>query len=304
MMGTTGVRIFNNMLSAAGNFGSGVVSVLTQLAPLADWAAAGFKRMGQAFNSWAQSSAGQEAIKSFVEYTKQNLPLIGQIFGNTFKGIFNLMKAFAPNTHSILVSLAQMSEKFASWSATVAQSDGFKKFMDYINTNGPKLISLLGNIIQIIINVGTAMAPLAAAVLDVAIAITDFIAKLTEAHPAIGMLLGLIATLAGVFMTLGPPILGVIDFIGTFIKVFTGAGTVIEALMSVASALAPVFEAIGVAIAAIDAPILLIIAGVAALIAIFVALWNSSSVLRNAVIGAWNAIKSAVGSAIQAVIGF
>ena len=50
MMGTTGVRIFNNMLSAAGNFGSGVVSVLTQLAPLADWAAAGFKRMGQAFN--------------------------------------------------------------------------------------------------------------------------------------------------------------------------------------------------------------------------------------------------------------
>ena len=45
-------------------------------------------------------------------------------------------------------------------------------------------------------------------------------------------------------MTLGPPILGVIDFIGTFIKVFTGAGTVIEALMSVASALAPVFEAI------------------------------------------------------------
>ena len=36
------------------------------------------------------------------------------------------MKAFAPNTHSILESLAQMSEKFASWSATVAQSDGFK----------------------------------------------------------------------------------------------------------------------------------------------------------------------------------
>ena len=114
--------------------------------------------------------------------------------------------------------------------------------MDYINTNGPKLITLLGNIIKIIINVGTAMAPLAAAVLDVAVAITDFIAKLTEAHPAIGILLGLIATLAGVFMTLGPPILGVIDFIGTFIKVFTGAGTVIEALMSVASALAPVLK--------------------------------------------------------------
>ena len=43
MMGTTGVRIFNNMLSAAGQFGSGIISVLTQLAPLAEWVSAGFK---------------------------------------------------------------------------------------------------------------------------------------------------------------------------------------------------------------------------------------------------------------------
>ena len=46
MMGTTGVRIFNNMLSATGQFGSGIISVLTQLAPLAEWVSAGFKKMG------------------------------------------------------------------------------------------------------------------------------------------------------------------------------------------------------------------------------------------------------------------
>ena len=43
MMGTTGVRIFNNMLDAAGSFGSGLVSVLTQIAPLAEWVSQGFK---------------------------------------------------------------------------------------------------------------------------------------------------------------------------------------------------------------------------------------------------------------------
>ena len=78
MMGTTGVRIFNNMLSAAGQFGSGIISVLTQLHHLPN----GFpqaSKMGAAFNQWAQSTKGQEAIKSFIEYTKQNLPLIGQI---------------------------------------------------------------------------------------------------------------------------------------------------------------------------------------------------------------------------------
>ena len=44
MMGTTGVRIFNNMLDAAGSFGSGLVSVLTQIAPLAEWVSQGFKK--------------------------------------------------------------------------------------------------------------------------------------------------------------------------------------------------------------------------------------------------------------------
>ncbi|WP_145461893.1 hypothetical protein, partial [Staphylococcus saprophyticus] len=41
MMGTTGVRIFNNMLKAAGGFGSGLISVLTQLAPLTEWVSKG-----------------------------------------------------------------------------------------------------------------------------------------------------------------------------------------------------------------------------------------------------------------------
>ena len=183
--------------------------------------------MGQAFNEWAQSVEGQNAIKSFIEYTKQNLPLIGQIFGSTFKGIFNLMKAFAPNTHLVLQGLADMANQFEQWSATIAESDGFKKFIEYVQENGPKLIQLLGNIINIIINVATAMAPFAAAVLDVAIAMTDFIEKLTEAHPAIGIMLGLIATLAGIFMTLGPPILGAIDFIGTFVSSIGGLSGVI-----------------------------------------------------------------------------
>ena len=204
MMGTTGVRIFNNMLDAAGSFGSGLVSVLTQIAPLAEWVSQGFKKMGQAFNEWAQSVEGQNAIKSFIEYTKQNLPLIGQIFGSTFRGIFNLMKAFAPNTHLVLQGLADMAKQFEQWSSTIAESDGFKKFIEYVQENGPKLIQLIGNIIRILINVGVAMAPLASVVLNVALAITKFISKLTEASPIIGMIIGIVATLAGILMALAP----------------------------------------------------------------------------------------------------
>nr|WP_277952375.1 hypothetical protein [Staphylococcus hominis] len=302
MMGTTGVRIFNNMLEAAGSFGSGLISVLTQIAPLAEWVSQGFKKMGAAFNEWAQSVEGQNAIKSFIEYTKQNLPLIGQIFSSTFKGIFNLMKAFAPNTHLVLQGLADMAQKFEDWSATIAQSDGFKKFIEYVQENGPKLIQLLGNIINIIINVATAMAPFAAAVLDVAIAMTDFIEALTEAHPAIGIMLGLIATLAGIFMTLGPPILGAIDFIGKFAKVLTGAGTAIEGLTAIGSGLMTALEGLGAAFLALDAPILLIIGAVAAVVAILVWLWNTNDSVRDALTNAWDVISTTIGGAIQSVI--
>ena len=302
MMGTTGVRIFNNMLEAAGSFGSGLISVLTQIAPLAEWVSQGFKKMGQAFNEWAQSVEGQNAIKSFIEYTKQNLPLIGQIFSSTFKGIFNLMKAFAPNTHLVLQGLADMAQKFEDWSATIAQSDGFKKFIEYVQENGPKLIQLLGNIINIIINVATAMAPFAAVVLDVALAITDFVESLTAAHPAIGIMLGLIATLAGIFMTLGPPIMGAIDFIGKFVGVLTGAGTAIEGLTAIGSGLMTALEGLGAAFLALDAPILLIIGAVAAVVAILVWLWNTNDSVRDALTNAWDVISTTIGGAIQSVI--
>lgn len=302
MMGTTGVRIFNNMLDAAGSFGSGLVSVLTQIAPLAEWVSQGFKKIGQAFNEWAQSVEGQNAIKSFIEYTKQNLPLIGQIFSSTFKGIFNLMKAFAPNTRLVLQGLADMAKQFEQWSATIAESDGFKQFIQYVQENGPKLIQLLGNIANIIINVATAMAPFAAAVLDVAIAITNFVESLTATHPAIGIMLGLIVTLAGIFMTLGPPIMGAIDFIGKFARVLTGAGTVMEAFSAIGSAISGVLDTVALAFMYLNAPILIVIAAVTAVIGVLVWLWNTNESVRNALTNAWDVISTTIGGAIQSVI--
>lgn len=295
MMGTTGVRIFNNMLDAAGSFGSGLVSVLTQIAPLAEWVSQGFKKMGQAFNEWAQSVEGQNAIKSFIEYTKQNLPLIGQIFGSTFRGIFNLMKAFAPNTHLVLQGLADMAKQFEQWSATIAESDGFKKFIEYVQENGPKLIQLLGNIINILINVGVAMAPLASVVLDVALAITEFIGKLTEANPIIGMIIGIIATLAGMLMALAPAFIFVNQVIIPLVSTFGGLSGIVSIVMGV-------IEGLGGVLAALSGPVGIVIAIVGALIGVLVWLWNTNEGVREALTNAWDVISSTIGGAIQSVI--
>lgn len=297
MMGTTGVRVFDNMLSAAGNFGSGLIGVLTNLGPLTEWVSKGFANMGRSFNKWANSVAGQKAIQDFTEYVKTNLPLIGQIFGNTFKGIFNLMKAFAPNSQAIFKSLAEMTSRFEQWSSKIEESDGFKKFIDYVQTNGPKLISLLGNIGRILIAVGVGMAPLAAAFLSVADAVTGFIASIAEANPLVGMLIGVIASLAGVFMMVVPPLVGLVSGIGNLLMAFSGASTIGGALSSVMGALGGSFTAL-------LGPIGIVIGAVLAVIGILVYLYNTNEDVRKFITDAWNGLVSAISGAVQSVIGW
>ncbi|MDR5604401.1 terminase, partial [Staphylococcus coagulans] len=67
MMNTTGVKTFDALLSAAGRFGDGLVNVFTQLAPLFLWVANGLDSLGQKFQNWANSVAGQNAIQAFIE---------------------------------------------------------------------------------------------------------------------------------------------------------------------------------------------------------------------------------------------
>ncbi|HEJ8871866.1 TPA: hypothetical protein SMK79_002012 [Staphylococcus aureus] len=315
MMNTTGVSVFNKLLSAAGGFGDGLVNVFTQLAPLFQWSADWLDRLGQSFSNWANSAAGENSITRFIEYTKTNLPIIGNIFKNVFVGINNLMNAFSGSSTGIFQSLEQMTAKFREWSEQVGQSQGFKDFVSYIQTNGPLIMQLIGNIAR-----GLVAAPIASAVLRVAVAITGWIANLFEAHPATAQLVGVIITLVGAFRFLIAPILAVMDFLGplaarlvalvtkfgwakTGTLVLSKAMTSLKGPIKLVTAIFQLlFGKIGLIRNAITGlvtvfgilggPITIVIGVIAALIAIFVLLWNKNEGFRNFIINAWNAIKT------------
>lgn len=320
MMNTTGVSAFNKLLSAAGGFGDGLVNVFTQLAPLFQWSADWLDRLGQSFSNWANSAAGENSITRFIEYTKTNLPIIGNIFKNVFVGINNLMNAFSGSSTGIFQSLEQMTAKFREWSEQVGQSQGFKDFVSYIQTNGPLIMQLIGNIARGLVAFATAMAPIASAVLRVAVAITGWIANLFEAHPATAQLVGVIITLVGAFRFLIAPILAVMDFLGplaarlvalvtkfgwakTGTLVLSKAMTSLKGPIKLVTAIFQLlFGKIGLIRNAITGlvtvfgilggPITIVIGVIAALIAIFVLLWNKNEGFRNFIINAWNAIKT------------
>ncbi|HEI9190126.1 TPA: hypothetical protein SLB97_002011 [Staphylococcus aureus] len=320
MMNTTGVSVFNKLLSAAGGFGDGLVNVFTQLAPLFQWSADWLDRLGQSFSNWANSAAGENSITRFIEYTKTNLPIIGNIFKNVFAGINNLMNAFSGSSTGIFQSLEQMTAKFREWSEQVGQSQGFKDFVSYIQTNGPLIMQLIGNIARGLVAFATAMAPIASAVLRVAVAITGWIANLFEVHPATAQLVGVIITLVGAFRFLIAPILAVMDFLGplaarlvalvtkfgwakTGTLVLSKAMTSLKGPIKLVTAIFQLlFGKIGLIRNAITGlvtvfgilggPITIVIGVIAALIAIFVLLWNKNEGFRNFIINAWNAIKT------------
>lgn len=333
MMNTTGVKTFNTLLSAAGRFGDGLINVFTQLGPLFLWTAKGLDNLGKKFQNWANSVAGQNAIKSFIEYTQTNLPKIGQIFGNVFMGIGNLMKAFAQNSSNIFDWLVKMTAKFREWSEQVGKSEGFKKFVQYVQENGPVIMDLIGNIVRVLVAFGTAMAPIASVILKVVTALAGFIAKLFETHPAIARMVGIAMILGGMLWALLAPIIAVSTVLSNVfgVSLFSAIGKIIQ-FVSKGQLLARIIQVIrgafslvtgplgrlvslfagagegagifATALEILSGPIGWIIAGITLLVGVIVWLWKTNEGFRNACINAWNTIKETIGGAVTAVINW
>ncbi|PTI20881.1 phage tail protein [Staphylococcus warneri] len=333
MMNTTGVKTFNTLLSAAGRFGDGLVNVFTQLAPLFLWTAQQLNKLGASFQKWANSAAGQNAIRSFIEYTKTNLPKIGQIFANVFAGIGNLMAAFAQNSAGIFDWLVKLTGQFRAWSEQVGKSEGFKKFVQYVQQNGPVIGQLIGNIVRALIAFGTAMAPIASVILKFVTALAGFIAKLFETHPAIARTVGIMMMLGGIFWALMAPVLAVssvlsnvfgtslLSVIGHIARFISSTGILRTVLTLVQGAfrllmnpiatigrllplLSGAFEALGAVIAGISWPILAIIAVIGILVGTIIYLWKTNEGFRQMITEAWNGIVTAISGAISSIINW
>ncbi len=303
MMNTTGVKTFDALLSAAGRFGDGLVNVFTQLAPLFLWVANGLDSLGQKFQNWANSVAGQNAIQAFIEYTKTNLPKLGQIFGNVFSGIGNLMIAFGQNSSNIFDWLVKLTSQFRAWSEQVGQSQGFKDFISYVQENGPTIMQLIGNIVKALVAFGTAMAPIASKLLDFITNLAGFIAKLFETHPAVAQIIGVMGILGGVFWALMAPIAAVSSVLSNvFSMTLLNVVKRILDLTRITGLVSKAFGLLAGAFTSVSWPVLAVIAVIGAFIGILVYLWKTNENFRKTITEAWNGIKTAVSGAIQGVV--
>lgn len=128
------------------------------------------------------------------------------------------------------------------------------------------------------------------------------------ALPVVGQV---VSGLFGAFMNLPTPILVVVGALGSLAAGITAYNTVatISSAITAAKAAVEAGEAttlwgavaaqIGLNTAMLASPITWVVAGIAALVAAFVILWNKSEGFRNFWIGLWEAIKTAVAPVVE-----
>lgn len=297
MMNTSGVKIFDTLLSAIGKFGAGTMQVFNLLEPLMSSMASGFEDMAGRFMKWSQSVEAEKGFKKFTDYVNTNMPLIRRIFGDTFKGIINLFAAFGQNSNLIFQKLADMSTAFRTWSANLKQSDGFQKFIEYVQRNAPNMISLIGNVIMTLVNLGIALAPLGEKVLDITNKFFNFTKELLANHPVIGQIIGVLTTLLGAALVIVPVVIQLIALWHNLIQPMLGVVKAGQQGTGILSALSAAFSFL-------TGPVLAIIAVIGVLVASFIHLWNTNEEFRANVISIWNQIKEHISNAITAVKDF
>lgn len=114
-------------------------TLLTKLRPL-------FISSAQAVSSLMtqlNEAIGTPPIQKFLDYLNTTgapmLKTVTRSMGNLLQGVFSMLTAFAPLTASTAKGFEEMTARFAEWSNGLSGSSKFQSFMDYVNTNMPKI---------------------------------------------------------------------------------------------------------------------------------------------------------------------
>ncbi|WP_369899742.1 hypothetical protein [Bacillus manliponensis] len=262
----------------------GTQTLLNNLKPTIHGVSGVVVNMMDSFNKSMEGSSAKEFFAWLGESAPRSLTALGQITGNVFSGIFSMFQAFTPLTIDVENGLVGMTEKFKNWAAGLSESKGFQSFIDYARTNGPVIVSTIGNIASVAQQLIADLAPLGTTVLSGLQSVTSLMANnwpmIRETVIGLGTAVG-----TAVVAMKGFQFLSVVNTLFAAWRAGTLKQTI--ATMSLNAAL-------------LMNPITWIVAGIAAAVAVGVLLYRNWDLVKQKAGELWSGISSAWSSIVAA----
>lgn len=170
---------------------------LERLGPqLADISQAIGERGGALIAEGAENLAGPEWAE-FMAFVEANAPeALEQLLrtvGNVTRGVAEMWMAFDPVNDDFGNWLLDQSRDFARWSDELSSTTGYHEFVDYIETNGPRVADAAGAVANAVLQIIEAVAPLGGPSLKIIETFADAIAAIADSDLGTPILAGVAA---------------------------------------------------------------------------------------------------------------
>lgn len=214
--------------------------------------------------------------------------IFGSVLGNFATGGAAILEAFKPVWDQMGQGILGLSTRFADFSKNLGQNKQFQDFLAYVKTEGPIVVSFLGDLISMFVHLGQSLGPVGGVVLGVVDSLAKFIAVIPT--PILGPLVTVLY-----LAYLGFQALKIIDTVSTLLTKY-------EVVTKIAAAAQWLWNA------ALDAnPIGIVILALAAIVVAVIYAYTHFSTFRDIVSRAWvdvqNAASFAWNNIIQPIFG-
>lgn len=219
-------------------------------------------------------------LRFFQQQGPTSMRLFMRIAMNLVRTLIPLLEELAPTGNRILRMIVRLTDGWANWAKTIDQNQSFQRFMAYAMASLPAVAEFVSNLVRAVVNLGIALAPIGAVVLDAVNGLLSFIAAMDPGTLRIvaGTILGIVAAIS--------LLNGVMSIGAVFINTYKNIMAVWNALTKIATGLQLAFNAVMAA-----NPILLVVAALALLTIGLVIAYKKSETFRKIVNAAWSSIK-------------
>lgn len=125
------------------------------------------------------------------------LTATGRAVGNVVEGLANMLMAADPLSDMWLDGMLSKARDFRQWTDQLGESEGFERFIDYVEENGPQAMDTLGAIANTLVALVRASAPVGAVALPILELLADGLTVIADS-PAGPALIGAAAGLSAV----------------------------------------------------------------------------------------------------------